>query len=389
MSSRQILLLTFPSPRLLSGVASYARPDLPWTFTIAPPTLKHLRKADARPPDGIIAYVGDEDIAEYLTRLQVPTVNVSGTLAHSPFPRIQPDNLQAGTLAAGHFLDRGFTNFAYVRLGDACYAHLRGDGFEQRITQAGFELTRLPLASVKVDLLSGATDLSSRYPDLSQFLVSTPKPCGVFCTNDDAGLLIAELCQELGIQVPEEIAVLGMDNMEARCLLCRPSLSSVITPIRRVGFEAAHLLHQRLESGSWKAQEMLLPSESVADRQSTELFAVPDAQVIRALRCIHTQARQELQVEDVARYAGISRRRLEQKFRQWIHRTPLQEITRIRLEHAKDLLRTTGLALPDVAEKSGFPSVKWMHAVFARDVGETPARYRRAHSAQNVQDGPP
>jgi len=377
-----ILLLTFPSPRLLSGVASYARPDLPWTFTIITPTPENLSKLDARTPDGVIAYVGDEATIEYLTPLQVPIVNVSGALAHSPFPRVQADNLQAGTLAAEHFLDRGFTNVAYVRLGEARYAHVRGDGFQQRVSKAGHGFNRLTLSSVDVDLLSGATNLSSRYPALSEFLVSTSKPCGVFCTNDDAGLLIAELCQELGLQVPEEIAVLGMDNMEARCMLCQPSLSSVITPIRRVGFEAARLLHHRLESGTWDTQELLLPAESVADRQSTELFAVPDEQVIKALRCIHTQAKQPIGVDHVANYAGVSRRRLEQKLKKWIHRTPLQEITRVRLEHAKGLLRRTGLPLPDIAEQSGFPSVKWMHAVFAREVGDTPARYRRAHSAK-------
>ncbi len=384
MSSRQILLLTFPSPPLRLGVASYARPDLPWNFTLVTPTPENLSKIPPRTPDGIIAYVGDQETVAYLTELKVPTVNISGTLSHSPFPRVQPDNLQAGILAADHFLDRGFTNLAYVRLGDACYAHARGDGFEQRITEAGFEVHRVPLSAVDMDQCSGSLNLSSRYPALREFLVSTAKPCGVFCTNDDAGLLIAELCQELGIQIPEEISVLGMDNMEARCMLCHPSLSSVMTPFCRVGFEAARLLHHRLESGVWEEQEILLPSESVADRQSTELFAVPDDQVIRALRCIHTQAKGQLQVEDVARYAGLSRRRLEQKFKKWIHRTPLQEITRIRLEHAKALLRRTALPLPDVAEKSGFPSVKWMHAVFARDVGDTPARYRRTHSAKGL-----
>ena len=215
-----------------------------------------------------------------------------------------------------------------------------------------------------------------------------PKPIGVFACFDIEAQRLLDACRETNIAVPEEVAVLGVDNDLLLCNLSNPPLSSVIPDARRTGYEAAALL-DRMIAGEFVAPEAhLFRPLGIVTRQSTDVLAIPDPDVAAALRLIREHACDGINVEDLLRKVLMSRRVLEERFRRILGRTPHQEIMRVKLARARRLLAETNLPLSGVARQVGFSHEEYLSVVFKRETGQSPRAFRgRCRSANPVLEG--
>jgi LacI family transcriptional regulator len=199
---------------------------------------------------------------------------------------------------------------------------------------------------------------------------------GIFAPNDIWGVQLTEVCLRAGLQVPEDVAILGVDDDDLLCEFARPALSSIALPTQRIGYEAAREVERLLKRARASLRPLLLPPLRVIARRSTDILAVDDSDVVAALRFIRRQAHQPIRVIDLLREVPTSRRSLERQFRKVLGRSILGEIRRVHVERASQLLALPDLPLHSVAERSGFTDAKRFSTVFRQMVGLTPSAYR-------------
>jgi LacI family transcriptional regulator len=341
---------------VLRGISAYARPDKPWLFQLM--DVRNLAPVREYAPQGVITSLGDQATSDAVRALRLPTVNVGAYDFAPEVPHVGNDDALIGQLGARHFLDRGFTRFAFFNPVAAPFASRREAGFRRALAAAGHACDR------------------HLGQDPDRWLRALPRQTAIFTANDHGGAMLAERCRELGLRVPEDLALLGVDNVETLCALTYPPLSSVVVGAERIGFEAARMLESLL-AGRRIRQGLSVPPQGVATRHSSDLVAVADAHVAAAVRFIAAHAGQAIRVEDVLRAVPVARRTLETRCRALLGRSLLDEIRRVRVERARHLLATTDWAMPLIATASGFSDAKHLATVFGALAGITPLRFRR------------
>jgi len=288
------------------------------------------------------------------------------------FSEVASDSVQAAAMAAGHLLERGFRHYAFVGTAGRVWSDRRQASFCQTVAAAGFAVHVFPApASCRERVWE------REQPILAQWLEQLPKPLGLMACNDDRGREVLEACRAAGIRVPEELAVIGVDNDELLCDLADPPLSSVALNAEGVGYRAAGLLDQLMRGRVRKPQRLVAEPLHVVTRRSTEIVAIDDPEVVAALRFLHDHAAEPIRVEDVLRQIAISRRNLELRFQTAVGRTLHAELQRVRLERAQRMLIETDLPVPEVARTAGYSTACYFIQVFRRAHGTTPAKYRR------------
>ena len=302
-------------------------------------------------------------------------VNVSIVLPGMRFPRVGVDNAMVGRQAAAHFLERGLVNFGFIGPAEHQYSIERGGQFRLALLEAGYKVSfyHTP-AEVPFDPHCQFWDLGR---GVHRWLRALPKPVGVFVPADDWGLQASEACRQAGMRIPEDVALIGVDNDDLNCQLSRPRQSSVIVPSERIGYEAAALLDRLLAGNRPPAEPILLPSLGVVSRRSTDFLAIEDQEVASAMRFIREHAHEPLQVDDVVRVISLSRRMLEIRFQKSIGWGISKEIQRAHLELARRLLTRTKLPVSTVAIKAGFSDNRQLDVVFRKELGQSPSEYRR------------
>ena len=287
------------------------------------------------------------------------------------------DSFGAARLAAEHLLERGLRHFAYVGVHGRVWSERRREGFSQRVHEAGFEARVYAPPRATRD-----RDWEREQPVLARWLSELPRPIGLLACDDERGREVLEACRVGGRQVPEEIAVVGVDNDELLCELADPPLSSVALNAEAGGYRAAALLDQMMRARlrgratRTRARRLLIEPLRVVTRRSTDIIAQGDPEIAAALRFLQDHAGELIGVSDVVKRLLISRRALEIRFRQAVGRTIREELERIRLERAKRLLLETDHSIARVAEAAGFHSSSYLAQVFRKSFGQTPARYR-------------
>jgi LacI family transcriptional regulator len=359
--------------RVLRGIKQYAEQKPNWVLLPIDIDPAAVQAALRFRPAGFIAHVLNRPLADVLSRLRVPVVNICGVLANLGFPRVGTDNLLIGRIAARYFLDRGFRHFGYVGQHGHDYSRQREAGFREVIEAAGHTAASYHERPRPFDLMGRLWSLHKRF---QEWVRSLPKPAAVFTCNDLWGLQLTETCRQLGYGVPEEVAILGVQDDDLLCELARPSLSSIAIPAERIGFEAAAMLDRLLARPRFRPPPLLFPPLGVVNRRSSDILAVSDPQVAAAVRFIQERAHQPILVEDVLQAVSVSRRALERRFRTALHRTPGEEIRRAHLERARELLARTSLAMSAVAQRSGLTDGKHLATVFRQEMGLTPTAYR-------------
>ncbi|HYF52067.1 MAG TPA: substrate-binding domain-containing protein [Planctomycetota bacterium] len=364
---------------ILRGVRRFNPSGAPWMLKVAWPTSTPLQVIADWKPDGVIAKLFTKEMIDALSALKVPLINVSNISGDVTFPRVAADEAALGKTAAEYFLERGFRNFAFFGYRQQRYPNDRGESFQQTVRKGGHECHtyfRATLPTLRPGGLWGDIDQRGR-----EFLLSLPRPLAVFAYQDFLAWEVAELCHSAGLKIPEEVALLGCDNDELFCELSHPPLSSITYPAERIGYEAARMLDAFLAKSPPRQKELLLPPTGIVTRQSTDIVAIDDPDLAAAVRFIREHAAEGLAVKHILQHVAVSRRALEHKFRSVLKRSPLEEIGRVRLERAQQLLARTDLPMPEVAARAGFSNAERLSVVFRRMTGVTPSEYRRKYNA--------
>jgi len=362
--------------RLLQGITSYLRSHEPWSVFL------EQHELGAEPPawlrrwkgDGLITRVMTPEFAAWLKQQHLPVIDLNDRLPSSGFPRINSDDQHIGRLAAEHLLERGFQHFGYCGFSEELWSDRRRDGFRDTIADQGvtFSTFDTPWAMPKT------ASWDRQQEQIAEWLVTLPRPAGLMCCNDMRGQHVLDACTRLGWSVPEEAAVIGVDDDELLCELSDPPLSSVRPNPERIGYLAAALLDSWMQGRAPDAQEEVLPPLGVATRQSSDVLAIDDPQIAAAVRYIRESACRGISVTDVLRTVPQSRTMLERKFRKFLGRSPQAEIRHVQIKRARQLLAETDLKLERIAELTGFQHPEYLSVVFKREVGQTPGEFRRS-----------
>lgn len=366
---------------ILRGLARYVREHEPWSLYHEPRSLEDspprwLRRWQGH---GIIARLQNKAMVEAVRQAGVPVVDVLGVVPNQ-FPLVHVDDAAIARMAAEHLLERGFRHFGFLGIAGENWSLRRRDTFVESVRHAGCS------ASV-YDLPRHAADSSSWETvedDLAAWVKHLPKPAGVMVCSDQRGPQILEACRRAAVGVPDEVAVLGVDDDEPLCEVANPPLSSVRAGHLRVGYEAAALLDRLMRGHSPPREPLLIPPVGITTRASTDVLAIADRHISEALRLIREHACEGLDVSGLARRVGLSRSVLQRRFRAVLGRSPHEEILRARLKRAMELLLQTELPLADIAERAGFNHQEYMGAVFKARLGTTPGQFRRQGAARSL-----
>jgi LacI family transcriptional regulator len=281
---------------------------------------------------------------------------------------IKTNDQAIGRLAADHLVELGFQHFVYF--GEM---KERQKGFVDRLVEIGFPS---PDPIPKEMFLKYKEEWIQTSPLLRDWIRDLPKPVGVFAQSDIQARRIAWAARAAGVSVPDELALLGVDNDEMLCELCTPPLSSVEQPLHLLGYRAAEALDLLLQGESNPETDIELLPLGIVTRDSTGSPAHADPLLREALTFLRTHLQEDLLIETIAESIGTSRRTLERAFRKSLGRTILEELTRFRIQQACESLRSTSWTLDRVAENSGFRSLRQFHEAFQKKMGTTPSRYR-------------
>jgi LacI family transcriptional regulator len=361
---------------VIRGVHRYSRERGGWHLFVQPRGVEQRRWLPRGwKGHGVIARVGFPELAKRLKSLRLPVVNVSGiTLPKVDFPRVASDQDAAAALAARHLLERGFRNFAYFSPVGIEYVAAHQAAFTRTLAAAGCtcDVFEVP------PNLGAEPDWNLDIKRLGRWLAGLPKPLAVFAWNTSSAREVLYACAHAGLAVPFEVAVLSGSDDDLFCEITPVPISAVQLDTDQIGYRAAALLDAMIrDPETRRPANIAIPPLGVAVRQSTDTLAVEDESMTKALDFIRSDPARAGNVDEVARYAGLCRRSLEQRFRSVLGCSPASEIRRVKIERAVELLRLSNLTVSAIAARAGFRSAEYMSAVFRKDLGITPSRIRR------------
>lgn len=360
---------------LLAGIHRHVREHGPWTIFLqehgrGTPPLDSLAGWQG---DGVIARIETEAVARALDKLRgrrpLSIVDVSAGRLLADVPYVETDDAAIGRVAADHFVERDFRHFAFLGDGRFRWSENRRVAFSAALAARGRDVAVF-------DRRATRHSRSDEDDSIERWLASLPKPLGLFACYDIRGRQALDACRRAGIAVPDDVAVLGVDDDDLLCGLSTPPLSSVIPDAQGAGRLAASLLDRLMRGDSPDATEWLLPPLGVATRQSSDVLAVDDPLVVAAVRLIRDRACGGIKVQDIVRELGTTRRVLDGRFVARIGHTPHEEIARRRFLRVEQLLAETDLPLTTIADRCGFQHAEYMTVAFARRKGMPPSRWR-------------
>ena len=365
---------------LLMGIAKYLRIHGHWSveFEESEPWVKVPEWFDRWKWDGVIARVQTPAIARAVGALGVPVVDLSGCLPDLPFPIIRSDETVVGRMAAEHLLARGFQRFAYCGLSGFDWSDRLRVAFEERLAAAGCQCEVFDTPKRRNSKKDHDQHGKRFEQDLMRWLESLPDQTGLMACNDSRGRQVLNCCRELGIAVPDSLAVIGVDKDEVLCELSSLPLSSVIINAQQIGYEAAALLDRLMAGESAPDTPALVKPIGVAERHSTDVLAIADLQIVSALKYIREHACDDgMDVESLLRAIPLSRSVMERRFSQILGSSPKGEILRVRLGRVCQLLAESDLTLAAVAQLAGFDHPEYMSRLFKKKMGITPGEFRK------------
>jgi LacI family transcriptional regulator len=363
---------------ILRGIVKYANAYGPWTFYRAPG--KHegfLPQLEHRQADGIIARIPKTASSIRKLPSNVPVIIIGYREIIPQLPQLLGDAQAIAKIAAEYFLNKGFKNFGFCGFDEMHWSRERAMFFRQYFENKGYTF------SLYKNLQSSKRkNWALEQQDLAKWLKSLPWPNAILACNDDRGQHIINACKLAGIKVPEEIAVLGVDNDEFVCNLTRPPLSSIMLGTEKAGFEAAQLLSKMMKQNKIINESIMVQPTHVMTRQSTDIVAADDQDVSAAIAYIHNNAHREISVDQVAHAAAISRRTLERKFRKYLNnRSIYDEIKRTRVNRIITMLMETDLSITQIGMALDFKDLTHISRQFREETGLPPLLYRKKFKA--------
>lgn len=348
------------------AIRDYQPATGPWRLVLkthAPSVLRPESLAAIGSIDGVIGFLPDLATQSAVAALGIPTVNISSHVTESQLPQVILDNAAAGRIAAEHFLKMGFTSLAF--LGSPTeFSRRRGEGFREVAAGAGLAVT---------DLSNARSDIQAVVQQLS----TMKKPVGLLTSQDNDGLQMISLCLAKGLRVPEDVAVVGVDNTRLMCEMAEVPLSSVQTPGHAIGLAAADYLDRQLQGEPPPSMPILIPPTELVARTSSDIIALADPLTARAVSHLRRRALEPIGVDQIADELSLSRRSLERRIKKALGRSPLAELRRVRFAHAASRLLSTDRNIEQIAAESGFGDLRNFFRAFRQHHGVTPTEFRR------------
>jgi len=366
------------SRELALGIRQAARQQPRWSIRLYEMSAEEIGRVMRLRPDAVVAHLSSMAQYEFLSRHNVPLINCSGWLDLPDVPRVGIDDTAVGRMAADHLLERGFTRLAAVGLTSARFARRRCAAFEHAVRAAGHDPLPPPV-QLFAQWESDAKAAARQQATFAKWIDQAGGPVGLFVTSDVLAVRYLDACLQLGVRVPDDVAVLGVDDEEVVCEMTDPPLSSVRVPTEQIGRRIADMLADLFAGGELPREPVLIKPLGVRVRQSTDVLAINDPQVVRAIEFVRTNASDPITVTQVVNATTLSRRMLEIRFRQHLKRSIYDEIQRCRLDRACELLIYTDRSVLDVALDCGYRTAQRLNEVFRRMLDTTPTAYRRSH----------
>lgn len=360
---------------LLKGIARYSHLYGPWSFVTEHAFYrrtgrKHLTSSDWQ-VDGIIAHTDNVNEILKMVSMGIPAVVQGIHQAIEDQPTIISDDYAVGQMGAEYFLEKGFLTYAYCGFRNMYWSERRCRGYCETLAQAGIHAE---VFKPRRKQTSEAMETSL----LVEWLLSLPKPVALMACNDDRSQDIVKACMEAKLHIPDDVAILGVDNDTIVCELSDLPLSSIVLSNERGGYDAAAVLDQLMLGKQVENDRVLVEPLYVQSRQSTDILAVSNMEVARGLRFIKEHLREKITVNDVVYQMCLPRRTAEKKFRR-ITGMPINEMIRKeRINLIAKLLVESDLTVEKIGENVGFVSTSYMIDVFKKIMGTTPLAYRHS-----------
>jgi LacI family transcriptional regulator len=370
---------------LLKGIMSYAhRADWALFFQergLSEDVPRWLRQWQG---DGVIARLDSMNLVRQIKKKALPTVDLRGTHSVDGIPVIHSDQRVVAHMAADHLLERKFEHFAFCGFSGVNYGEQRCRHFVEYVRDAGYDVSVYDSPSGGAGATTSSIESKGLLAEhsLASWLRSLPKPVGLMASNDIRARQVLSICTDRAISVPDEIAVIGVDNDELLCELSNPSLSSVVPDTATIGYNAAALIERMIGGAEPPNEAPPVKPLGIVTRRSTDVVAIADADVATAIRFIRERACDGITISDVLSHVQVSRSTLHRRFQSYVGRSAKQEIQRVRVQRAAYLLRTTDCSLAEISELTGFGYAANLSQAFRNDMGRTPGRYRMETKAR-------
>ena len=364
---------------VLTGISQYVNLHRPWQLYrpastsyqrfsgLSEVSWRVLKKLQ---PDGVVMH--ESSITKQLLQSGVPTVVIPiSDDTHGAY-LLTNDNVSVGRTAAEYLRNLGLKHYGFIGFKNALWSIQRQDAFQHSLASHNFAAHEYLLP-----LLPKENERSRLYRELTRWIKSLPKPIGVFTGNDDLARPVGEICNASGISVPDDIAILGVDNDRLICELSNPPLSSIPFASIRAGFEAAEMLDAVMQGKTPETKLVTAMALPVVVRRSTDMLAIDDDDVRTALRFIRENASQIIQVNDVVKATNLARRTLHNRFKACTGRSLMKEINRQRALFIASLLTETSQSISQISQKLGYMDDAHFVRFFKREMGESPGAYRR------------
>lgn len=357
---------------IVKAICVYGR-SKGWTVLISPRDSQgRMRLPKVWNGDGIIASLRTASSVRHVKNLGIPVVDVGIMVPkYDWLARVATDDAARGKMAFEHLRNRGLTHFACYAPPIGRYSDLRSTAFADAVSAGGFKCAMYEATS------EDAAGWLTNYSNVRRWLATLPRPLGIFAADPYPARQLVEICSTESILIPDEVAVLSGDDDELLCNVALPQISAVELASHQIGETASQILERMMNGAAIAKREKLIPPLRVRARHSTEILAIPDDEIAEVLRYIRARATAGITVADLLKAFPISRRRLEQRFRAELNRSPAEEIRRVRMAHVGRLLLDSDKPISAIAAESGFATDASLSQAFCQYFGTPPGEYRR------------
>lgn len=330
--------------------------------------------------DGILAWLGaGDDLAEFVSSAKLPTVDFSYRRPHLKFARVLEDHAHAARLAAEHFVTRGFTNFCFYSDANNWSYEERGHGFIRTLAESGLDCEWLRWLESPA-YATGKQEWRRKRKWLAAQMKQAPKPLAVFAANDQQALDVIESCESVGIQIPEDVAIVGAESYLLAPDAMHTPLSSVDTNLEVLGYRGAELLDRLMAGAPAPREPVRVPAAGVIVRKSSDILTIKHQGVARSLKYLWEHGHEPISIKDLVTVSAMSRRGLHKAFVEHLGRTPGEELQRVRIDHAQKMLTRTTQKIETIALESGYQSINSFCVAFKRATGMSAKQFRERMS---------
>lgn len=372
-----LVALGWNDNRLIQGIAAYATQH---RWHLAAHSIIHEKVIPwGWQGDGVLAWLAaGDDLAEFVRSVKKPTVDFSLRRPHLPFARVVQDHARTGQLAAEHFLERGLQHFLCCSDSDNWSQEERGEGFVARLKEAGRTCEWVRWHQAHQNHAASGTEWLRRRRWLLGHIQRAPKPIAVFAATGTLAVELQEICEDASIKIPSEVAIVGIEDLLLSVGATNRAVSGVNTNLEEQGYQGAALLDRMMRGGKSPTEPVRIPPAGVITRKSSDILAIGHQGLSRALHFIAEHFADDINVDDVARAAGMSRRGVHLAFTEQLGCTPGDKLRNVRLESARRLLIETDEKIASIAPQSGYKSLSTFFTTFQRAEKVSPAEFRKA-----------